>query len=146
MKAILQSFVAASLLMLVIGCGGSDANRKATFPIKGKLTVDGKAPGSGVQIECHPVAGIDTKNPTVSRAECDAEGNFTISTYTSGDGVPAGDYVLTFVWQEFNLMSRNYGGPDKLNGRYADPAKSTTRITVTSEGETDLGELALTTK
>ena len=43
-------------------------------------------------------------------------------------------------------MSRNYGGPDKLNGRYADPAKSTTRITVTSEGETDLGELALTTK
>jgi hypothetical protein len=142
MKVTIQTCFAMALLVLSMGCGGSDVNRKATFPVKGKVT----APGSGIQIECHPVAGLDTQNPTVSRTECDAEGTFSISTYTAGDGVPAGDYILTFVWQEFNIMSRNYGGPDKLKGRYADAAKSTVKVTVKSEGETDLGEIALVTK
>ncbi len=146
MKVTMQTFFAMALLVLIMGCGGSDANRKATFPVKGKVTVDGKAPGSGIQIECHPVAGLDAQNPTVSRTECDAEGNFSVSTYTAGDGVPSGDYILTFVWQDFNIMSRNYGGPDKLKGRYADAAKSTVKVTVKSEGETDLGEIALVTK
>lgn len=146
MKVMFQTCIATTLLVLIIGCGGSDPNRKVTFPVKGKVTVDGVAPASGIQIECHPVAGLDTQNPTVSRTECDAEGKFSISTYTAGDGVPAGDYILTFVWQEFNIMSRNYSGPDKLKGRYADLAKSTVKITVKSEGETDLGEIALVTK
>jgi len=133
-------------LLLVAGCGEAP-NRKATFPVKGKITVDGQAPGSAVRIECIPVAGLDTTDPTVSGTECDPEGNFQISTYQQGDGVPPGDYVLTFTWQEFNLMSRQYTGKDKLNGRYADPkSPSAQKVSVKAGEPTDLGTVALTTK
>jgi len=82
----------------------------------------------------------------VSRTESDEAGNFKISTYAAGDGVPAGDYVLTATWLTFNLMSRDYTGPDKLNGCYSDPQTSSVKITVRPGEETDLGEIKLTTK
>jgi hypothetical protein len=131
--------------VLAVGCAEAD-NRKPTYPVKGRITVDGKPPGAVLQVECYPVAGIDTKNPTVSRTETDELGNFQISTYASGDGVPAGDYVLTVTWLNFNLMSRDYTGPDKLNGRYSDPEKSEIKLTVMPGEPTDLGEVKLTTK
>lgn len=133
-------------IALISGCGGEEPFRKTTSPVKGKLTVDGVAPGSAVQIQCHPVAGLDTQHPTASSTDSDPEGNFMISTYNAGDGVPAGEYTLTFAWQEFSLLSRQYAGPDKLKDRYSDPAKSTIRITVKEGEELDLGTIALTTK
>ena len=69
-----------------------------------------------------------------------------ISTYNAGDGVPPGEYTLTFAWQEFNLLSRQYSGPDKLKQRYSDPANSTFKITVKEGEELDMGIIALTTK
>lgn len=81
----------------VVGCGGDEPFRKATSPVKGKVTVNGAAPGSEIQMECHPVNGMDTQHPTASQAAVDAEGNFSISTYEAGDGIPAGDYVLVFL-------------------------------------------------
>ncbi|MEY3173964.1 MAG: hypothetical protein RLZZ436_1878 [Planctomycetota bacterium] len=132
-------------VFFLVGCG-EENTRVPTYPVRGRVTVDGKAPGSPLQIECHPVAGMDTRNPTVSRTECDEAGNFSISTYAAGDGVPAGDYVLTVTWLTFNLMSRDYTGPDKLNGRYGDPKTSEVKITVRPGEETDLGEIKLTTK
>jgi hypothetical protein len=137
-----------SILMLsgLSGCGGTEAYRKDTFPVTGTVTVDGAAPGSDVQVECHPVNGMDTEHPSISRTSTDADGKFSISTYESGDGVPAGDYLLTFMWQNFNLVSREYSGPDKLNGRYSDSKKSEIRLRVSGEGPTDMGVIALTTK
>lgn len=140
------SLLLVAAMLLISGCGEAP-DRKATFPVKGKITVDGQAPGSAIRIECVPVAGLDTKDPTVSGTECDPEGNFQISTYQQGDGVPPGDYVLTFTWQEFNLMSRQYTGKDKLNGRYADPqSPAAQKISVKAGEPTDLGVVALTTK
>ncbi len=135
------------LLAVVVGCGGGDpAFRKPTSPAKGKVTVDGNAPGSGIQIQCHPVAAADTLHPTVSATETDADGNFSISTYEAGDGLPAGEYTLTFTWQEFNVMSRSYSGKDQLNGRYRDPKASSITLTVKEGEESDIGVVSLTTK
>lgn len=131
--------------LLLAGCSQQDT-RVPTYPVRGRVTVDGQPPGSALQIECHPVAGMDTRNPTISRTESDEAGNFKISTYAAGDGVPAGDYVLTVTWLTFNLMSRDYTGPDKLNGRYADAKMSELKVTVMPGEETDLGEIKLTTK
>lgn len=142
---LVSSTILALLILLIAGCGEVD-NRKPTYPVKGRITVDGKPPGSALQIECQPVAGMDTRNPTVSRTETDELGNFQISTYSSGDGVPAGDYVLTVTWLTFNLMSRDYTGPDKLDGRYSDPEKSEIKVTVMPGEPMDLGEIKLTTK
>ena len=140
------SFIVGLLLTASLGCGGDEPYRKVTSPVKGQVTVDGEAPGSGIQIQCHPAAGPDAEHPTASSTETDAEGVFAISTYTSGDGIPAGDYALTFTWQEYNVISRSYGGKDKLNGRYNDPATTTIKISVKDGEENDMGTVALTTK
>ena len=134
------------ILVLSLGCGEEPPFRKATVPANGTVTVDGLPPGSGIQIQCHPAAGPDTAHPTVSSTETDPAGKFSISTYESGDGLPAGEYTLTFTWQEFNVISRSYSGEDKLNGRYSDPETSTIKLTVEEGVENDLGVVALTTK
>jgi hypothetical protein len=133
------------------GCGGGEQPfRKPTRRVVGVVTVDGAAPTSPVQIQCHPVNGVDAAHPTVSASLTGDGGQFEISTYETGDGVPAGDYALTFEWREYNAISASYGGPDKLKKRYQDPLASETKFTVAAGGtgdeETDLGTIALTTK
>jgi hypothetical protein len=133
------------LSLLILGCGRKGPPRKQTFPVKGKVLVDGKEPGSSVQIECHSTGPVDTKMHTFSQANTNPDGTFEIATYSSGDGVPVGEYKLVFSWQEFNLMSRSYGGPDKLNKRYNNPEKSEITFKVVDK-PVDLGEIKLTTK
>ena len=130
----------------IVGCGGEEPFRKTTSPVKGKVTVDGAAPGSEVQLECHSVAGMDSQHPTVSQTATDTDGNFAISTYAAGDGVPAGEYVLVFSWKDFNIMARAYSGPDKLKGRYSDPKTSPIKVSVKEGEPLDLGIIPLTTK
>eukprot|EP00913_Durusdinium_trenchii_P035347 g33077.t1 len=97
---------------------------KKAFITAEEVYVDGKAPDSPIAVKCHPVAGIDKADPTVSSAFTEDEGKFSISTYEKGDGIPPGEYILTFYWGKRNVISMNYGGPDKLKGRYKDVKKS----------------------
>ncbi|HUG93351.1 MAG TPA: hypothetical protein VML55_21100 [Planctomycetaceae bacterium] len=133
---------------LLAGCGGPGGpHRKETFPVVGQVVVDGQPPASPVKVRLHDLQGMGGEHPTVSHAMTGDDGRFEISTYESGDGAPAGDYVLTFEWGRMNLMSMQYGGPDKLGGRYADPQKSKIRFSVTpDDGAVDLGRIELTTK
>ncbi len=123
-----------------------DPNRKPTSPVTGQVTIDGKQPGSPVKVECHNLNGIDQSNPTVSGGLTKEDGTFSLSTYKTGDGVPAGKYVLTFTWGQWNYISNSYGGQDKLNGRYSDPETSEIRFEVDGEEPVDLGTIALTTE
>jgi hypothetical protein len=121
--------------------------RKPTFPVIGKVTIDGAVPSSAVQVHFYPAGAVDTEHPTFSQTETKEDGSFEISTYESGDGVPVGDYVLTFIWQEFSMLNRTYTGPDKLGKRYSDPKTSEIKVSVKeSEEPTDMGEIKLTTK
>lgn len=138
-------FCVCSLAVLVAGCSKAGPPRKETFKVAGKVTVDGQPPGGPIQVGCHNVAGMDAAMPTVSQTETKDDGSFEISTYQAGDGVPAGEYKLTFVWQDFQLISRSYSGPDKLNKRYSDPQKTEIAVTVKDQS-VDLGEVKLTTK
>ena len=73
------------------------------------------------------------------------DGLFAISTYEEGDGVPDGEYGLTFFWGTFSVMNRTWVGPDKLKDRYKDNKNPTVKFKV--EGQpVDLGEIKLTTK
>ena len=69
---------------------------------------------------------------------------FQISTYETGDGVPEGEYRLTFQAGQMNLVSRSYTG-DLLNGRYSDPQKSEFTLTVAGTDPIDLGTIDLKT-
>lgn len=140
----------AILMLLTIGglpgCSEERGNRKTTTPVTGRITVDGSSPEARIKIECHPLDGMDTANPSISQCFSEPDGSFSISTYETGDGVPAGDYALTFFWGEMNLVSMSYGGEDKLGGRYDEPQESPKTFTVDSEEPIDLGVIALTTK
>ena len=134
-----------SLCLLFSSCAQQEEPfRKETSPATGIVHVDGK-PAAVLQIMCHDVKGMDTEHPSVSAGMTDQEGKFTISTYESGDGMPPGDYVLTFLWGEMNRMKGGYGGPDKLNDRYSDPKTSEVKFTVVEGQPTDLGTIELTT-
>jgi len=131
---------------LCLGCSGKkDPNQKPTFRVKGSVTVDDEIPSPPVQLVCHP-KGNDT-NSTSTDATCvsNEDGTFEFTTYKQGDGVPAGDYVITVTWKEFDLIKREYKAADKLKGRYSDPKKSTIELTV-GKGPVDLGTIELTTK
>jgi hypothetical protein len=142
-------FLLLSLLaipLLLTSCSGeAEPERLPTSPVTGQIVVDGKPPGSPIQVICHSQAGIDSSHPTYSSCLSDNDGRFAINTYEQGDGVPPGDYVLTFMWGKMNLMSMQYGGPDKFNGKYSDPKTSEFVIGVVEGLPTDLGTIELTT-
>lgn len=131
-----------AFLSMLSGC--SDRNWKETVSLVGQVYVDDK-PAEGARIEFHPVGGLDTAQPTVTAATVNKDGSFAASTYEVGDGVPPGEYQLSFTWPKLNPISMTFEG-DKLNGRYADPAKTDVKMTVESGKPLDLGRIDLTSK
>jgi len=130
------------------GCGAEKHkyDAKATFPVKGKVLVDGQ-PASLVTVTCVPVKPADQSIPNATGLT-DKDGKFALGTYKAGDGVPEGDYVLTFTWaalSTFKHTSAAANEGDKLNGRYTDAKTSETKFTVKKGPPTDLGEIKLTT-
>lgn len=128
-------------------CGETiDPGSKPVYPVKGTITVDGKPPGTPIQIGVHDKQGVDTKDPSVSSGLCNADGTFALNTYNAGDGVPKGDYTLTFVWKNFNPVSVSYSGEDKLKGKYDKVEDSPVKFQVDGTGPVDLGTIELTTE
>lgn len=143
-----QTFPILTTLVVLSGCSKKDEPfRKETIPVTGQILVDGQPPGSPIQIFCHDLNGMDQEHPSVSQANSDNDGRFAIATYETGDGVPPGEYALTFSWGEFNMVSMSFGGTDKLNRRYNDVGQSEVRFEVKAgDKPLDLGTLELTTK
>ncbi|WP_166830060.1 hypothetical protein [Thalassoroseus pseudoceratinae] len=138
-------FVYAGCLLLLVGCGGGDEPyRKPTAPVTGIITIDGQPPKNPVKITTHPVDGMDQEHPSFSHCMTGENGAFEISTYETGDGVPEGEYRLTFQAGQMNLVSRSYSG-DLFKGRYSDPEKSEFTLTVSGTDPIDLGTINLST-
>jgi len=126
----------------VAGCGGPADDRKPVFPVRGKITVAGKS-ADRAQVVFHPVAdtGPNTPRPT---GTVGPDGTFTLSTYTEGDGAPAGEYAVTVVWPESSSAiggDADTGG-DRLGGRYANPKTSGLKATV-ADGPNELSPFVL---
>lgn len=141
MRIALAVLVVIFLLVTVMrGCAKKETGppRIKTYPVSGKIHIDGAPPAkdpkkeyeSGIQVSCFPVSTQDPNFPTSTSAEASLDGEFKLSTYETGDGVPEGEYALTFAWQQFNLMSRSFGGPDALKGKYNDPKKPVFKLFV----------------
>jgi len=138
--------VTVAICLLAASCGPKlPPNIKPTFPVSGELSVNGK-PVADVTIVCENVQGADAKNPTVSSAKTTADGKFAFSTYREGDGVPEGEYALTFSWREYSNAKRSFIGADKLNGRYKDPKQSKVRVKVEKGKPVKLDKIELITK
>jgi hypothetical protein len=122
-----RSALLALVVVLVLpSCG---KGRKPVYPASGQVFVNGKPPPD-LFVMLHPVDESDPER-TVPYAQADEKGHFKLSTYESGDGAPAGKYVVVFHWRERSgLMKKNFDGPDRLKGRYYDPKESQFRVTI----------------
>jgi len=112
------SFVLLALLLTTACSSGPKL-----YPVSGKVTVKGQ-PAVGATVMFFPSGGEKGASP--STGVCGADGTFTLSTGT-GDGAPAGDYVVTVSWpdpkakvsEQAKMMGMAGDAPDLLNGAYS---------------------------
>jgi hypothetical protein len=139
------------LIASATGCGRekSTFERDKVTRVTGTVHIDGK-PESMVGVRLNRVNGPDeaagTSKMLTPSGMTDTEGKFVIGTYDKGpegDGAPDGEYTVTFQWGQINMLGGRYEG-DKFAGKYADPAKSEVKVTVSGE-PVDLGTIELTT-
>ncbi len=135
-------FLVIAVSVSLCSCGPKGPVRQKTYPVTGKVTVDGK-PVAHLSVFAKAKEKGDPKYPILPQAATQEDGSFQLYSYEPGDGVPSGEYVQTFTLQE--LRGFIYDGPDKLKDRYADPDKSTFKVKV-EKGPVDLGTINLTTK
>jgi hypothetical protein len=140
-----ESWATLSLLLALffVGAGCREREQRVpVFPVRGAVFADGK-PAAKALVIFHPVNGaaapaadVDAPRPT---GEVAADGSFSLSTYTAGDGAPAGEYTITVSWPEgsSSIGGDADAGPDRLGGRYLNPQTSGLRARV-NETATDI--------
>jgi len=140
----LYRFVAA-LVGTAVGltsCGGPD--RIPVHPVHGKVFCQGQ-PAVHAYVVFHPVGGSEEVQKIRPAGRVGDDGSFSLTTYVSGDGAPAGDYQVTVGWPgpapgtdpNSEDPEAILSGPDRLQGRYQDPKTSGLTATVT-EGENEI--------
>jgi len=118
--------VFGTLLMLAMtllaGCSKKDADRLDVHPVAGQVTFNGK-PAAGALGVFHPKApGAGELRPN---ARVDQQGNYSLSTYSAGDGAPAGDYAVTVILRRLVQKDGDFQtGPNVLPARVSSPATS----------------------
>ena len=150
--------LACGLLLTVtmlVGCGARMSEKeqiekvtgsamKSTVPVSGLITVDGE-PQKGVVVTVYSADG-SKKIALNSVTYTEKDGKFSFTTYKFGDGLEPGDYKLTFELLKVKKGGGEFEGPDKLKGRYSNPAKSEISLSVAAgKPQTDL-KYELTTK
>ncbi|MGE0374655.1 MAG: hypothetical protein AB7I48_20870 [Planctomycetaceae bacterium] len=119
-----------------------------TVRVTGRVLVDGKTIElpKQVLILAHPLEG---ESPTSAElgANVNPDGSFVFSTYEAGDGLPVGDYKLTFQLGQINLLRGRLEGDD-FKGKYSDPETSEHPLNVseTDSGPIDMGTIELSVK
>lgn len=81
--------VALVLALVATGCG----DQKGFVQVSGKVTIDNEPLTNGI-VRFFPVGGRQ------SGGELDANGNFTLSTYSKGDGIAKGSYSVAVIARE----------------------------------------------
>src|SRR5262245_51876855 len=129
LKSILLLVCAAALF---VGCTQGGPKKKVCYPVHGELTVAGK-PADGATVILQPKeANREEWAEGCPLATVAADGKFQVSTYGENDGAPAGDYIVLVSWVAPTPANEEASGPDRLGGRYIDPAKSKLTATIES--------------
>jgi hypothetical protein len=122
-------FLLLGLAVVLAGLAGCGPRRKAVYAVRGQVFVNGK-PAVDAFVHFTPADSGD-REPQNAYGQVDETGSFALSTFVSGDGAAAADYVITIDWPERSGVLRNqFGGPDRLQGRYRDAKTSKFRFRV----------------
>jgi len=134
--------------VLLASCSRTPVGKKykelPTVPVHGKLLVDGKPiPGwqvYAIPLNLPPLAERSDVSLGVRTGPTDASGEFWLTSYKWKDGLPPGEYALTFNRKELTSAS------DPVNERYNTAEKSPKRITVEAGKPLDVGLIEITTE
>jgi hypothetical protein len=116
-----------SVAVLAALLAGSCGTKLKLHPVRGQVFVAGK-PAHGAIVVFHP---LDTSSPDAPKpsGRVGADGSFTLSTFSPGDGAPAGEYGVAIAWLDDAPPHPVTGEvPAKLSPRYSQP--STSRLVV----------------
>lgn len=125
----------------IAGCGGA-SDRLPVIPTRGLVIVDGK-PAVGALLIFHPVEGTP-KLPVKARARVHPDGTFVAESYDAGDGVPAGEYIVTVDWREPTEQEGDEGAL-LLPEAYTSPESSPVKVRVSSgpDGKCELAPIRI---
>jgi hypothetical protein len=143
-KHILLAWVAIGLFT-----AGCKRNETKVHPVQGRILVSGK-PAARALVTFHPENQTDEKTVIRPTAEVDADGNFRLTSFRSGDGAPEGEYRVSVVWYLANPKPKAVEDDDSnvrnnLPEVYARAATTPLRATVT-RGANNLPTVDLKTK
>lgn len=125
-----RSVIILFFVFLLVGCGSQ--KRVPTFPVSGKVLVNGK-PAVDLFVTFHPTPKKDGQS-FLPFGKTDENGDFKLSTFRNGDGVPSGDFLVVFEWREKSgTFKSQFEGPDRLKGKFSKPESSTFKISITNQ-------------
>lgn len=119
-------------VVLSIGCG--DSINQKTYPVTGEVRLGGK-PFKGLTVVLRPVDKTNFKRQEIPQGITDENGKFSVHTYTTNDGAPAGDYKIGIALMQplddegGDQVKRDPNQPI-VPTKYADPETSGLKATV----------------
>lgn len=135
------------LTLIAYGCGSSEPPRLKTFPVSGKVLVNGQ-PANHAEVTFHsksPLKNAEGRD-VFPFAITQADGTFDVLTYSEADGAPPGQYDVTITWP---LVKQEGGediyGPDRLKGKFGYPSSPVVSVTI-EEKENILPPIELKTR
>jgi hypothetical protein len=119
------------VLLLALGVTSCSNGHKPVYPVHGQVVDSGDKPAVGALIVFHPM-GVRKDDVVTPRpvAQVDETGAFRLTSYTKGDGAPAGEYAVTIMWPAPRKNPLEPQGPDQLKGAYNDPSAPKIRFRV----------------
>lgn len=128
------------LVVVALTMGCSDTINQPTYPVQGEVRLDGK-PFKGVTVVFRPVDKTNFKRQEIPQGITDENGKYSIHTYSSKDGAPAGDYKVGLAFMqplddEGGDQVKSEAGQPIFPPKYADPETSGLKATVEKKSST----------
>lgn len=130
---VLLSVVAGSFFVAFLsGCEDPRPRLPRCIPVSGQVLIDG-APAVRAVVTLHPSSPYADGKMYVGQTFTDDNGQFKMTTFNYGDGVPVGDYTVTIMAEWVSKNGQDVGVKDLLGGVYATPEKSPLKLKVESK-------------
>ena len=115
--------------MLVLA-SASCGNKNNMYSVSGKVMFK-DSPASGATVFFRRKGG-DSMNDHTIMGIVQEDGSFELVCGSLGKGAPPGEYDVLIEWKQLSSQraGRPQQGPDKFNGRYADPVPPLLHATV----------------
>jgi hypothetical protein len=109
-------------------CGSS-----GLYPVSGLVTYKGQ-PAEGAVVFFRRT-GADPLNEQTIMGIVRQDGSFTLVCGSMGEGAPPGEYAVLVEWRQSSNQAKGQAqkGPDRLEGRYADPNRPLLHAVIKAE-------------